>query len=71
MTLIVDATWEGGVLTPKQRVELPEGIEVRISIDVRDEDRDPLADVIGIGDAAAVSDAAQQHDRYLYGNGDA
>lgn len=67
MTLTVDATWQGGVLTPKQPVELPEGAEVRVSIHVPDESEDPLAAVIGIGDDASISDAAKKHDRYLYG----
>jgi predicted DNA-binding antitoxin AbrB/MazE fold protein len=68
MTVTVEATWKGGVLQPKQPVALPDGADVRVSIFLPDPvDRDPLADVIGIGDGPAAGDAAKDHDRYLYG----
>jgi predicted DNA-binding antitoxin AbrB/MazE fold protein len=68
MTFTVDATWQRGVLKPKEPVDLPEGAEVRISITLAGEETDRLADVIGIGDGPAAADAADQHDQYLYGN---
>jgi predicted DNA-binding antitoxin AbrB/MazE fold protein len=68
MTFTVEATWQGGVLKPKQPVALPEGAEVRVSITLAGEETDPLADVIGIGDGPVAGDAADQHDQYIYGN---
>ncbi len=67
MTLTVDATWQDGVLKPRQPVSLPEGTDVSVSIFVPGEEPDPLADVIGIGDGPAARDAADQHDQYLLG----
>ena len=66
MTVTVDAVWKEGVLRPKQPVPLPEGADVRISIDLPESDQlDPLAGVIGIGEGPAAGDAADSHDRYL------
>lgn len=67
MTITVDATYENGLLRPRQAVPLPEGAEVRISITLPDTEQDPLADVIGIGDGPPVGDAADRHDTYVYG----
>ncbi|MDB5351862.1 MAG: hypothetical protein JWN86_3109 [Planctomycetota bacterium] len=73
MSMIVDATLEGGVLRLKQPVALAEGDEVRVIIRKVDEGDDailddPLAGVIGIGDSSeAPTDGAENHDKYLYG----
>lgn len=67
MTVHVDAIYTGGVLRPKLPVILPEGAEVRISIETVDVAIDPLAGVLGIGDGPASGDAASHHDDYLYG----
>lgn len=65
MTITVDATYENGVLKPKQPLTLTEGTEVRLAISPVDEDYDPLDAVIGIGDG--LPDGADNHDKYLYG----
>jgi predicted DNA-binding antitoxin AbrB/MazE fold protein len=65
MTITVEATYENGVLRPKQPLVLPEGTEVRLAITLLDEDYDPLDAVIGIGDGPP--DAADNHDQYIYG----
>lgn len=65
MTITVDATYENGVLKPKQPLTLTEGTEVRLAISPVDEDHDPLDAVIGIGDG--LPDGADNHDKYLYG----
>jgi predicted DNA-binding antitoxin AbrB/MazE fold protein len=67
MTITVDATYENGVLKPSQPVTLPEGAQVRLSIQLPAELHDPLADVIGIVDGPESGDAASNHDAYLYG----
>ena len=47
MTLTIDATYENGVLKPKQPLALAEGAEVRVTLTTADEIDDPLAAVIG------------------------
>jgi predicted DNA-binding antitoxin AbrB/MazE fold protein len=63
--ITVDAIFEGGVLRPKQPLDLPEGAEVRVVI--RTETDDPLAPVIGICDEGPDISLAEQHDAILYG----
>lgn len=65
MTLTVEATYENGMLKPKQPLTLPEGTEVRLTITPVDEEYDPLEAVIGICDGPA--DGAANHDKYIYG----
>jgi predicted DNA-binding antitoxin AbrB/MazE fold protein len=65
MTLVVEATFEGGVLKPKQPVALSEGTEVRLTIQTAEKDSDPLEAVIGICDGPR--DGAENHDKYVYG----
>jgi predicted DNA-binding antitoxin AbrB/MazE fold protein len=50
MAITVEATFEHGLLKPKQPLALAEGAEVRLPISPVDDDSDPLAAVIGIGD---------------------
>jgi predicted DNA-binding antitoxin AbrB/MazE fold protein len=64
MTIQVDAIYQDGVLMPKQRIALPNGISVRVAIEAPDEMTDPLAKVIGICDGP--SDSAEAHE-YIYG----
>lgn len=71
MSIIVDATFEGGVLKPKQPLALTEGEEVRVVISkVAEGDNllinDPLAGVIGICEGPGIS-LAERHDEFLYG----
>ena len=65
MTLTIDATYENGVLKPKQPLVLTEGALVRVTLTTADENYDPLAGVIGIGEGPA--DGADRHDHYIYG----
>jgi len=65
MTITVEATYENGVLKPKQPLALAEGTEVRLAISPLGEDDDPLDAVIGIGEGPP--DAADNHDKYIYG----
>ena len=66
MAITIEATYENGVLKPKQPLALAEGTEVRLTLSPVDEDHDPLEAVIGIG-ASGRTDGADQHDRYIYG----
>lgn len=66
MPMTVEATYEDGVLKPKQPLTLPEGAEVRLTVCALPEPEDPLKDVIGIGQSGRT-DGAQNHDKYLYG----
>ena len=69
MTITIEATFENGVLRPKEPLALAEGSEVQVTIrsmaENAGEEPDPLADVIGIGDGPA--DGAEHHDKYIYG----
>jgi predicted DNA-binding antitoxin AbrB/MazE fold protein len=67
MTIVVEATFENGILMPKQPVALSEGTEVRLTIHTVDEDYDPLDAVIGICQGEGATDGAANHDKYLYG----
>ena len=64
MAVTIDATYENGVLKPKEPLALAEGTQVRVAVSTLDES-DPLAAVIGIGEGPA--DGADQHDHYIYG----
>jgi predicted DNA-binding antitoxin AbrB/MazE fold protein len=66
VSITVEATYANGVLTPKQPLALPEGADVRLTIDPAHKDRDPLEAVIGIGDSGRT-DGADNHDHYIYG----
>jgi predicted DNA-binding antitoxin AbrB/MazE fold protein len=65
MTITVEATYENGVLKPKQPLALAEGRGVRLTISPLEEDDDPLDAVLGIGDGR--TDGADNHDKYIYG----
>ena len=65
MAIVVDATYENGILKPKQPLTLAEGAEVRLTITPVREPYDPLEAVIGIGDGQP--DGAENHDKYIYG----
>jgi len=76
MTLTIKATFENGVLKPKEPLALVEGTEVELLMTTPTDapgrpkpgrpKRDPLADVIGIGQSGRT-DGADQHDHYIYG----
>ncbi len=63
MVITVEATFENGLLKPKQPLALAEGAEVRLTIHAADEVHDPLDAVIGIGEGPP--DGADNHDQYL------
>ena len=66
VTLTIKATYQNGVLKPKEPLALAEGTEVEAVLHPVDEDYDPLEAVIGIGDSGRT-DGADQHDHYIYG----
>ena len=65
MILTVEATVENGQLKLKEPLNLAEGTPVRVTIALQD-DEDPLAGVIGIGDSGRT-DGADNHGHYIYG----
>jgi predicted DNA-binding antitoxin AbrB/MazE fold protein len=65
MTITVEATFENGILRPKEHPGLVEGAQVQLTISALDEDYDPLERVIGIGEGPG--DGADNHDKYIYG----
>ncbi len=67
MTFTVEATYENGVLKPKQPLALTEGSEVRLVISPLEEDYDPLEAVIGICTEGPDISLAARHDELLYG----
>jgi predicted DNA-binding antitoxin AbrB/MazE fold protein len=67
MTIHIVAVYEDGVLRPTHPLSLPDGAEVRVVIETRNDISDPLARVIGIGDGPEAGDVADHHDDYLYG----
>ncbi len=66
MSITFDAIYENGVLKPKKPLTLADGARVRVTLSSAEGERDPLADVIGIG-ASGRSDGAANHDHYIYG----
>jgi predicted DNA-binding antitoxin AbrB/MazE fold protein len=65
MVITVEATYENGILKPKQPLSLVNGTQVVLTVTPVDEEYDPLDAVIGIGDGPA--DGADNHDKYIYG----
>jgi len=65
MAIVVEATYQDGILKPKEALTLAEGAEVRLTITPAGEPYDPLEAVIGIGEGRP--DGAQNHDKYIYG----
>jgi predicted DNA-binding antitoxin AbrB/MazE fold protein len=65
MTQTVEAVYKNGRLKFKKPIVLAEGTPVRVTITPLNEEADPLAGVIGIGDSGRT-DGADQHDRYIY-----
>jgi len=66
MAITIEATYEIGVLKPKEPLTLASGTHVRLTVSPVDEDGDPLAGVIGIG-SSGRTDGADNHDHYIYG----
>jgi predicted DNA-binding antitoxin AbrB/MazE fold protein len=66
MSETIKATYENGVLKPKEPLALKEGTEVDLTLTTPPGEDDPLAGVIGIGNSGRT-DGAEQHDHYIYG----
>ncbi len=67
MTITVEATYENGVLRPKQPLALADGAEVRVTITPANDDLDPLDEVIGICTQGPDISLAEQHDAIVHG----
>ncbi len=67
MTLTIHATYENGVLKPKEPLNLIEGAEVELTMTTPTVDRDPLTGLIGIC-STGRTDGAANHDKYIYGD---
>ncbi len=68
MTITVEATYENGVLRPKEPLQLSEGTNVRLTISLPgDQAYDPLDEVIGICKEGPDVSLAERHDELLYG----
>ena len=67
MTTTIQATFENGVLKPKEPLTLPEGTEVELTIRPVGDDHDPLDEVIGICKEGPDISLAARHDDLLYG----
>jgi len=66
--ITVDAVYEDGVFKPNQPVHLAEKARVRVTFTpVMPPPRDPVDEVIGIGQGPGNGDGAEQHDHYVYG----
>jgi predicted DNA-binding antitoxin AbrB/MazE fold protein len=65
MTLTIHATYENGVLKPKEPLSLVEGTEVELTMTTPAVDQDPLAGLIGIC-STGRTDGAANHDKYIY-----
>ncbi|HTH46656.1 MAG TPA: antitoxin family protein [Candidatus Limnocylindria bacterium] len=63
--MTIEATYENGVLKPRQPLPLADGAEVRLTISPVGDGDDPLDAVIGIGEGRP--DGADNHDKYIYG----
>ena len=66
MAIVVEATYQNGILKPKEPLSLAEGADVRLTIVPAHDDYDPLEAVIGIGEG--LPDGADHHDKYIYGD---
>jgi predicted DNA-binding antitoxin AbrB/MazE fold protein len=66
MPIVVEATYENGVLKLDKPLPLDEHARVRLTVNpVGAHVVDPFEDVIGIGDGAP--DGANRHDDHIYG----
>jgi predicted DNA-binding antitoxin AbrB/MazE fold protein len=55
------------VLRLLQPLQLPEGTEVKISLELPTTDSDPAFDLAALAVDGGPSDLAHEHDHYLYG----
>ena len=67
MTINADAVFQNGQFHLKQPIALADGAVVHLTITPVEEERDPLAEVIGICDDGPPISLAQRHDEFAYG----
>jgi predicted DNA-binding antitoxin AbrB/MazE fold protein len=64
----VEAIYENGVFRPLDRITLPDGERVHLTVVVADESTDDPAHNLGrIAEETGISDLATNIDHYLYG----
>ncbi len=66
----IEAIYEQGVFRPVEKIEMPEGERVKITIEItvkNEMEKDPAADFSDIAVDAGISDLATNVDYYLYG----
>ncbi len=66
MSIIVEAIYEDGSFRPRVPVGLANGAPVRLVVDVIEDDRDPLEEVIGVVRGGPDFGLAERHDEVLY-----
>lgn len=69
MSIVIEAVWEKGVLTPKTRLDLPEKSTVRVILEPEAEDETgwgSMNEFIGLWKGAPRSDYSENHDEYIY-----
>jgi predicted DNA-binding antitoxin AbrB/MazE fold protein len=69
MSIVIEAVWEKGVLTPEKRLDLPEKSKVRVTVEPETEDATgwkAMNEFIGLWKDAPRSDYSENHDEYLY-----
>lgn len=66
MTITIEAIYANGAFRPKVPVNLAEGAQVEITVQIANQTEDPFEAAIGSCDGPA--DGAANHDKYLYGD---
>ena len=68
MNAQIEAIYEKGVFRPLDRVDLPEGKRVNLTVATSVElAKDPACDLLNIAEDTGISDLATNIDYYLYG----
>jgi predicted DNA-binding antitoxin AbrB/MazE fold protein len=68
MSIVIEATYQNGSFRPKVPVEIADGAPVRLVVDVIQDARDPLDEVIGVIQEGPDLGLAEHHDRIVYGD---
>ncbi len=73
MSIAIEAVWEGGVLKPKTKLDLPEKANVRVIVEESPNTNlkgwAAIDRLIGMAnDEGGPTDVAEKHDEYLYGS---
>jgi predicted DNA-binding antitoxin AbrB/MazE fold protein len=64
----VEAVYENGVFRPLGRMDLPEGVRVRLTVvTLGERTEDPAYNLAEIAEETGISDLATNIDHYLYG----